>query len=367
MVNLPNFNDTPFESRLSGILKGYAGGNLPLETMQKQEQMRLANQKSGIQNQFLPKGLEQEQEQMRLANVLQRAREPHAARYAENEAGVQEAQIRQAGAKEVGELGKMIRDVQTVKQMYGAESPEYEAAMNYLKNKTEGKAGQQFTIGPNGEFSFTQGGSGKGAPPQITGPNGETLSSPTAANQTSVQATQLARAGSDILEKVIQPYVGKTATQDLYKDIKSYEKKPTPELFEKLVDSAVAYKLAPERATVNLRANNVTPTVHAIKKQEEAIKQGWAYGGDYLIDNLPKDIQEAANKKHDEVLRNVHEAQVSHAKRGFPYKVGDPRIESMAKTHGVSPKEFLEDLAFTREQTGKTDEEILAELESRNV
>jgi len=136
MANFPHFT-TPQKSMLASILEGYEGFNRPLNMMQEQQQRRLANEQMQIRNQFLPKGLEQEQERMRLANIFEQAREPYAEQLAKNEIGLGQAQIQNMN---MGELGKMLRDVNQVTKEYGFDSPEAQLARQWFENKVKGKS-----------------------------------------------------------------------------------------------------------------------------------------------------------------------------------------------------------------------------------
>lgn len=122
---------------LESILEGYKGFNVPMNMMQEQQQLRLANEQNQIKNQFLPKGLEQEQEQMRLANIFNQAREPYADQLAQNEVGLGQAQIQNMNT---GELGKMIRDVDQVVRKHGFNSPEAEMARKWFENKVRARS-----------------------------------------------------------------------------------------------------------------------------------------------------------------------------------------------------------------------------------
>ena len=133
MANFPTF-DRPQKSMLSSILEGYEGFNRPMNMMQEQQQRRLANEQEQIKNQFMPKRLEQEQEQMRLANIFNQAREPYAEKLAQNEVGLGQAQLQNMN---IGELGKMIRDVDNVVKQHGFNSPEAEMARQWFKNKVQ--------------------------------------------------------------------------------------------------------------------------------------------------------------------------------------------------------------------------------------
>lgn len=133
MANFPTF-DRPQKSMLSSILEGYEGFNRPMNMMQEQQQRRLANEQEQIKNQFMPKRLEQEQEQMRLANIFNQAREPYADKLAQNEVALGQAQLQNMN---IGELGKMIRDVDNVVKQHGFNSPEAEMARQWFKNKVQ--------------------------------------------------------------------------------------------------------------------------------------------------------------------------------------------------------------------------------------
>lgn len=319
MAQFPSFS-SPSKSMLSSILEGYEGFNRPMNLLQEQQQRRLANEQQQIQNQFLPKGLEQKQEQMRLANIFQQAREPYANQLAQNETQLQQAQIHHATT---GKLGQMLYDMNKIVNQYGFNSPEAEQAREYLQRKIEGPAGQQFSFDPaNGGFTFSQGGpagGSKGGSKPMLAPDGSIVTQPTSGTENKIQERQLGKEATDVFERVKQPYVGKGSNDSLRNDIKRYEKTKDPEIFSKLVETALAYKLAPEKAAVMLSLSGVTATKHALEKQEKAIKQGWPELGTWLTNNLPPEVQEAVNQRHDEILKEAHDAQVSHAKRFLPY------------------------------------------------
>lgn len=116
-INFPDFS-APRKSALQRYLEGYAGFNAPMNMMQEQEQQRLGN------------------EQMRLANIFDQAKEPYAEEYARNKADIGRAQIENMN---IGELGKMIRDVDNTVRQYGFDSPQAELARQWLENKVRGR------------------------------------------------------------------------------------------------------------------------------------------------------------------------------------------------------------------------------------
>ena len=117
MAQFPQF-DRPQKSMLSSILEGYKGFNEPMNMLQEQQQRREAT------------------EGQRLSNIFNQAREPHAAQLAQNEVGLGQAQIQNMN---MGELGKMLQDVQNVVQQNGFNSPQAEQARQWFQKKVQGR------------------------------------------------------------------------------------------------------------------------------------------------------------------------------------------------------------------------------------
>lgn len=309
----------------------------------------LANTKLYQENKDRPKRLAEEL----LANQL---KNKMSAPYAENADRVYEADI--GGREATAEYNK----VNTIKQkMLNAFLPEKErAAIDAIKNppltgetanlirlanslppgqqkdqvtqilqrKAEGTKGTQLTVDPKtGAISFTQGGSNRNNSNQqiTTDENGNQtlIRTPTTPVNTAEQNASVANTARDyIAEHLEQPFIGSGSNFDVINDRKLYstttDSKKKEEYADKLVKAAVAYKMAPEYASFQLKAQNVPATVHALRQQEEAIKLGWPAALKTVVDNLPKELQERANKEHANQLKEVRRVRDNFLAQGLP-------------------------------------------------
>lgn len=143
----------------------------------------------------------------------------------------------------------------------------------------------------------------------------------TGTTKSRMQSAALANIGRQYLSEKEQPYKGTGSTLQFGNDRLEYETTKDPkkkqQLKEKLATAAAAWKIAPEYAGYQLSAQGITPTVHALTLQEKAIKQGWPYKMNTLIDNLPEDVQELANKYHSNWLKDVTRLREKGIEKGF--------------------------------------------------
>ncbi len=140
-----------------------------------------------------------------------------------------------------------------------------------------------------------------------------------------------------------------------------------------LVKAAVANKLAPEFAGFQLIGQKVKPTVHALQKQEKAIKQGWAAGFDKAMDNLPKHIQDKANALHSKILKDTSALQAEGLDGGMSQGSDiseevainkDDNIRKFEQSQGM-PEITEADIAATARKYNMTPEQVMQKLGRR--
>jgi hypothetical protein len=327
-LNLPNFlGHGPKDTAYGNILKhsNLASQNAYAPQMDQQaaQKEQLMNAFQSMKNQYAPKRFEQEEEQLRLANMFKQAEERYAPQYARNKVD-----------KDAGPLGRDYLDLEMIKQRSGENSPEYQQAVQRIIQK----------YSPKEE----------------------------AVDKDQRSADQ-ARAGFEVLNEVEQPYVGTGSTFDLIKDGFSYLFDKNPELFEKLTNSALSYKLNPEKSSLALRSNFVkSPTLHDKRGQEDAMTKGWPTLGNFLTGFLPNEVIREADKRLSENLEKSYEAQGQTGKKPV-VKDQNPLVQLLNNSnnnkqkgkrpgYSLHPVHSDEDLIATANEERKTIKEVLKKL-----
>lgn len=226
---------------------------------------------------------------------------------------------------------KAVEGIDRIEQKYGKDSQEAKEARSYASRLAQGSQGTSLMVDPQtGAVSFSQGGSSRSGPQSqiVTDDQGNKVlvSKPTQPVTTAQQKLSLANeARQYVSENLEQPYVGTGSNIDLISDRKNYITERDPikkkEIGDRLIKAAVAAKMAPEYASLQLNAQGVQPTVSSLKEQENSIKQGWAEGLRIAVNNLPQDLQKKVQLEHAKELQKLKDLRENYFSKGLPIKL----------------------------------------------
>jgi len=239
-------------------------------------------------------------------------------------------------------LEKALMGITRVQQQYGADSPQAKMAEQYAKRLAEG-TGTSLTVDPStGAVSFQQGGRQSGGGAQIV--DGKLVQRPTTGALTDIQKKQVANKTREVMSKHFnQPYVGTGSNIKLAYDRFLYNTTNDPNLKkqigERLVNAAVAQRLVPEYALMQLNAQGGRATVPAIDHQTEALTQGWAEGLPLIAANLPKELQNEVKKRHDLAIDDLSKAQSLFTAMGLPINL--PKKEDKNKKPTIQQRKSI--------------------------
>lgn len=262
-----------------------------------------------------------------------------------------EAQAAHYGQPSLNPMEKAIMGSERIKQMYGENSPQYNMAKDYANKIAQGSQGMQLSVDPEtGAVNFSQGGSSLGGNRQqqaiVDTPEGKKMIFK-AGNQAmnSYQKSALANSAREYIAKNLeQPYLGSGANADILNDRLNYDKEKDPikkkEIGDRLVLAAVAEKIAPEYGSLQLSAQNVTPTVSSLHEQEKAIKQGWPEALSIVVNNLPRELQKEAQRLHAIKLGDVSNAKNDFLMRGMPIELTKAKQEDGGRGSPIKKMEF---------------------------
>lgn len=255
-------DNSPYQNLLSGTVGAYQQGkefkNQQETQAQQKETRALSNKEQAMKNEIMKLyGKERERRELEALS----AKTAHEKRLASGEGsgGVSNPILNALQARDV------------IEKKYGKNSPELSYIDSYLKKATSGALG------------------GKNS--AITGPV-----------KTKNQNAMLANKQRLFLDKIVNhKYKGFGSNFTIAKDLVKYLFN-SPEAEEDLINAGVASKVAPEFGAVQLGGQSVTPTVHALEKQEKAIKQGWPALLELFTNNFPSGLAEKVNERHSNIL-----------------------------------------------------------------
>lgn len=152
-------------------------------------------------------------------------------------------------------------------------------------------------------------------------------------------------------------YSGMAGSANMAADLLNYNLYKNKDAGKRLVQAALAQKLAPEYAGFQLTSQGVKATVPALQHQTEAIKQGWPLATKYITGSLPHELQKEAERLHNLAVKNVNKVREEFNVRGGrtspssninnnPITWDD--IQHTAATSGHSETEVLINLAKKR-------------------
>ncbi len=268
----------------------------------------------------------------------------------------------------------------------GAPEEQIKQLEQYAQRLAEGNPGVNLSVDPTtGAINFTSGGRGSQANQQQV-INGQVISKPTTAVSTDQQKLQLAAiAREQALKHVEQPYLGAGASFQMASDLTTYATSKDPkakkEAGDRLVKAAVSEKIVPEIANLQITSQGGKATVHALEKQEEAIRQGWPNFGKKLAGNLPKDLQDRVVEEHNQRLKDISDIRKKYFVKGLPVDLNEDKAESKQEKSipisqedknyanivsgqliDVLPKATPENIINTAKQTGKSVSEVIEHL-----
>ncbi len=218
------------------------------------------------------------------------------------------------------------------------EGPDRQRVDQIITMKSQGSAGTNLSYDPNtGAINYSQGGSRSGPANQVVTDaegNQTVISKPTTPAITAQQKSSIANVARQyVAEHLEQPYIGTGSNIELGMDRYNYPLETNPvtkkAIGDRLVKAAVAAKMAPEYATLQLNAQGVQPTVSSLREQEKAIKQGWAEGIPLAVNNLPNELQQQANDLHAKELQKLKTVRDQYFAKGFPIKVDAKKEEKV--------------------------------------
>lgn len=320
---------SPYQSLLSGALGGYQQGQKfkqeGQQFEQEQEKRALSNEEQAMMNNLLKLyGEEKEKADLAYKKSLTANQNSLAAGGASGQEGA------------LTNIGKVLKEREAAVNKYGENSPQVGAIDGYIKKLTS---------------------SGSNANNSVTSPV-----------KTSALKAILANEQRVYLDKFMNhKYQGTGSNVLLAKDIARYRNEKDPakkaEIEEELVRAGVALKVAPEFGGLQLAGQSIQPTVHALSKQEKAIKQGWAEGLRLGLTNLPPELTRKINERHSEVLRdssrirNDSYQRLINGEKNNEFSQPDEQqsqSSNMADEYGYTP----EDYEYTASQRGISVEEI---------
>ena len=196
-----------------------------------------------------------------------------------------------------------------------------------IDQKTKGTNGLQFSVDPeSGAVSFSQGGTARsgGGSAQSIDENGNPviIRAPTGAANTASQVSGSAQAARNAVEPLsTMPYVGVGAEAKMGFDlVAAYngDKSAT----DRLVEAAATDMLAHDMALNQLKSARAPVTNISTRLQMKALKKGWARGTDIILNNLPADAQDRAQKLYKQKLDIMNAAQDKYVAQGSPLQIG---------------------------------------------
>jgi hypothetical protein len=176
------------------------------------------------------------------------------------------------------------------------------------------------------------------------------------------------------------PYIGSGGNKQMAEDILRYKKELDPvkkaELRDKLAKAANAVKMAPEYASSQLNSQKIPVTEASMRHQLHAIKQGWPEGTDFLINNLPEEIQAEANLLHSKSLEDLTKisdevtnrwlngAEPESKKEEKIMDEMDNKLDKIAKSKKMTLDKLKDAIKHTANLKGIPEEEVIKQLES---
>lgn len=170
-----------------------------------------------------------------------------------------------------------------------------------------------------------------------------------------------------------EPYLGNDASIQIGKDVLS-AKLGDKEAKERLIQAATANKLVPEYAGAQLGSMGIKSTKYGLDSQNEAIRQGWPRFTQKIMDHLPADIQKEAERRHNEIVRNINKSREeflnaggkrqhvsTQAAKENTYSWDD--IHHTAQTRGISENDVIDKLA---KKNGMSLDEFMKHVQSEN-
>lgn len=130
--------------------------------------------------------------------------------------------------------------------------------------------------------------------------------------QQQAKKTNLNTGASDISREFLQNkvsmperYMGTLGSYNMIRD-RALAQKGDEAAKERLIQAAVSEKLVPEYSGFQLMSQGQKATVPALKHQQDAIRQGWPRASHLITNNLPPEIQKEAERRHNEIVRQVN-------------------------------------------------------------
>ncbi len=256
-----------------------------------------------------------------------------------------DAELGKLNSAEYGEFEKGIRDLEHIAATRGKDSDAYKMAEAFYKRKSEGPAGMELTVDPKtGMISYKAGGSrGAGGGAQII--DGKLITPPSQSTINRIQSQALANVERKYLSKQPQPYLGQGSNAAMAEDYATYLKTKDPKIGEKLVKAGVAKKIVAEYAALQLRAVGSEATKFNIAHQLESMKLGWPKALDYIVENLPPELQHKVDEEHAKTLEKLNYLSNEQSATGFPIELNE-KIENERGSENYTDQEILEALGL---------------------
>lgn len=317
------------------LMRGYMAARMPKQIQQQEEQRELANQLSQLK-------ISEEPERFRLAKALMQAQTEKALRppqYAPSN------------------FEKALAGAERIKNQFGENSPQSKLAQMYISRLAEG-SGTQLTVDPStGAVSFSSGARQRDGGQKVV--DGKVISQLTKGAATDQQKIDLANKSRQVIAKNINmPYLGSGGLTRLAHEFFMYNLVKDPKEKEKygnrLVDAAVAYKIAPEYALMQLTAQGARATVPAIHEQIQATTAGWPKFLKYFAGNLPPKLQKRAQDQHDKIISKIGYARKLYAAEGLPLDISNKNENVSRETKETKQKSEVPDIQETKQVSGKT-------------
>ena len=96
-------------------------------------------------------------------------------------------------------------------------------------------------------------------------------------------------------------------------------------------------------------------TVPALQHQQEAIRQGWPRASHIITNNLPPELQKEAERRHNEIVRQVNKGREDFLSSGG-------RKQVSASSPKMSKKFRWSDITHTAKQRGIDENEVIDKL-----
>jgi hypothetical protein len=144
----------------------------------------------------------------------------------------------------------------------------------------------------------------------------------TGTTRTRLQQADLANIQRKYLSSNEQPYYGEGSIRNVRRDINRYKVTKDPDekkrLFEKLTKSGAAVKILPEYAVTQLLGmGSGKPSEAAIMRQEKALSMGWPETLQFEMNNVPSEIIEGINKRHNQYQSDLTNLATKKVEKGF--------------------------------------------------